>query len=140
MASSTTFFAASLTGASGNRAHSSHMPSLDTAYFTGPGLNPVKHGHAANVEEWPYSSFHRDHRDAPGPGDLERAMAEFARATSGDKFGERSRHRRRAPPIGPRPEPAQYGRRGPIAPYGRAVNGGTVWPNGLRPDKCSVSV
>ncbi len=52
-------------------------------------FNPVKHGHVAKVEDWPYSSFHRDHRDAPGPGDLERAMAEFARATSGDVFGER---------------------------------------------------
>ena len=52
-------------------------------------FNPVKHEHVTRVEEWPYSSFHRDHRDAPKPGDLERAMAEFAQATSGDKFGER---------------------------------------------------
>ncbi len=51
-------------------------------------FNPVKHEHVARVEDWPYSSFRRDHRDAPQPGDLERAMAEFARATSGDVFGE----------------------------------------------------
>ena len=38
-------------------------------------FNPVKHGLVANVEDWPYSSFHREHRDAPGPGDFERAFA-----------------------------------------------------------------
>jgi putative transposase len=52
-------------------------------------FNPVKHGLVANVEGWPYSSFHRDNRDNPGPGDLgqlEKALAGHARSAG---YGER---------------------------------------------------
>ncbi len=52
-------------------------------------FNPVKHGHVANVEDWPFSTFHRDHRDAPKPGDFERMCAEYARTNPGVRFGER---------------------------------------------------
>ena len=52
-------------------------------------FNPVKHGHVANVEDWPFSTFHRDHRDAPKPGDLERALVEHALANNHARFGER---------------------------------------------------
>lgn len=52
-------------------------------------FNPVKHGLVANVEEWPYSSFHRDNSDAPKPGDLERALAKHAKDNPGAQFGER---------------------------------------------------
>jgi putative transposase len=51
--------------------------------------NPVKHGHVKNVEDWPFSTFHRDHRDAPKPGDFECICAEYARANGGAQFGER---------------------------------------------------
>lgn len=52
-------------------------------------FNPVKHGHVAKVEDWPYSTFHRDHRDAAKPGDFERALAEHAVVCKGVRFGER---------------------------------------------------
>ena len=52
-------------------------------------FNPVKHGHAAKVEEWPFSTFHRDHRDAPKTGDFERKCAEYALANKDARFGER---------------------------------------------------
>ncbi len=52
-------------------------------------FNPVKHGHVANVEDWPYSTFHRDHQDAPKPGDFERALAEHALGSRNLRFGER---------------------------------------------------
>ncbi len=52
-------------------------------------FNPVKHGHVAKVEDWPFSTFHRDHRDAPKPGDLERKCAEYALASKDTRFGER---------------------------------------------------
>ena len=52
-------------------------------------FNPVKHGHVAKVEDWPFSTFHRDHRDAPKPGDFERALAEHALANRDARFGER---------------------------------------------------
>jgi putative transposase len=52
-------------------------------------FNPVKHGHVENVEDWPYSTFHRDHRDAPKPGDFEKACAEYALKNPGVRFGER---------------------------------------------------
>jgi putative transposase len=52
-------------------------------------FNPVKHGLVANVEDWPYSSFHRDHRDNPKAGDLkdfEKALANYLRSGG---YGER---------------------------------------------------
>ena len=52
-------------------------------------FNPVKHGHAGNVEDWPYSTFHRDNRDAPKPGDFEKALADFACANPAALYGER---------------------------------------------------
>ena len=52
-------------------------------------FNPVKHGHVAKVEDWPFSTFHRDLRDAPKPGDFERALAEYAPANKDARFGER---------------------------------------------------
>ena len=38
-------------------------------------FNPVKHGLVANVEDRPFSSFHRDNRDNPRPSDLARFRA-----------------------------------------------------------------
>ena len=52
-------------------------------------FNPVKHGHVANAEDWPYSSFHRDHRDGPKPGDFERACEVHALKNPSRRFGER---------------------------------------------------
>jgi putative transposase len=56
-------------------------------------FNPVKHGLVANVEDWPYSSFHRDNRGNPRPVDLsgfEKALAEYARTGRSSGYGERS--------------------------------------------------
>jgi putative transposase len=53
-------------------------------------FNPVKHGHVTNVEDWPFSTFHRDHSDAPRPGDFERKCTEYALASADKRFGERS--------------------------------------------------
>jgi putative transposase len=50
-------------------------------------FNPVKHDLVANVEDWPFSSFHRDMRDYSPPGsyaEFGKALAEHARA-----YGER---------------------------------------------------
>jgi putative transposase len=55
-------------------------------------FNPVKHGLVANAEVWPFSSFHRDNRDNPQPGDFaafETALAEYASSQSARAFGER---------------------------------------------------
>jgi putative transposase len=55
-------------------------------------FNPVKHGLVANVEDWPFSSFHRDNRDNPWPGafaSFENAMADYARSGSSAGYGER---------------------------------------------------
>jgi REP-associated tyrosine transposase len=55
-------------------------------------FNPVKHGLVASVEEWPYSSFHRDNRDNPRVGDFshfEKALAEHARSGRASGYGER---------------------------------------------------
>jgi putative transposase len=52
-------------------------------------FNPVKHGHVAKVEDWPFSTFHRDHRDAPKPRDFETKCAEHALARADARFGER---------------------------------------------------
>jgi putative transposase len=49
--------------------------------------NPVKHGYVENVEEWPYSTFHRDTHGNPRPEDFERAIAAHAKAAK--PFGER---------------------------------------------------
>ena len=51
-------------------------------------FNPVKHGHVGNVEDWPYSTFHRDNCDAPKSGDFEKALADFARANPTALYGE----------------------------------------------------
>jgi putative transposase len=51
-------------------------------------FNPVKHGLVANVEDWPFSSFHRDNRDSWRPGDFasfEKALAEYARSGYGER-------------------------------------------------------
>jgi len=51
--------------------------------------NPVKHGLVGNVEEWPFSSFHRDNRHGPKAVDLrafEEALAMHARPAG---YGER---------------------------------------------------
>jgi putative transposase len=50
--------------------------------------NPVTHGHVAKVADWPFSTFHRDHRDPPMPGDFENALTEHARENP-SAFGER---------------------------------------------------
>jgi putative transposase len=55
-------------------------------------FNPVKHRLVANVEDWPYSSFHRDNRDTPAPGGFagfEKALAEYARSARATGYGER---------------------------------------------------
>src|SRR5436189_4086868 len=46
-------------------------------------FNPVKHGLVANVEDWPFSSFHRDMQEYSRPGQFEafeRALAAHARS------------------------------------------------------------
>jgi putative transposase len=53
-------------------------------------FNPVKHGHVTNVEDWPYSTFHRDHRDVSKPSDFEKKCAAYALANVDARFGERS--------------------------------------------------
>jgi putative transposase len=61
-----------------------HAHHIDYCWF-----NPVKHGLVTNVEDWPFSSFHRDTRGNPRPGDFtsfEKALAEHARTTG---YGER---------------------------------------------------
>jgi len=55
-------------------------------------FNPVKHGLVANVEDWLFSSFHRDMREYSAPGrfeDFERALAEHARSGRSAGYGER---------------------------------------------------
>jgi putative transposase len=55
-------------------------------------FNPVKHGLVSNVEDWPFSSFHRDNRDNPKAGDLlsfEKALAEHAKSGRASGYGER---------------------------------------------------
>jgi len=56
-------------------------------------FNPVRHGHVDRVEDWPYSTFHRDNSDTPKPGDFEKALAEYARANPTVGYGERDRKR-----------------------------------------------
>jgi putative transposase len=52
-------------------------------------VNPVKHGHVTNVEDWPFSTFHRDHRGLPQTEDFEKALAEYADKNQSGEFGER---------------------------------------------------
>jgi putative transposase len=64
-----------------------YLHHIDYCWF-----NPVKHGLVANVEDWPFSSFHRDHRDRPRPGDasaFEKALAEYGRFGRSAGYGER---------------------------------------------------
>lgn len=58
-----------------------HRHHVDYCWF-----NPVKHGLVKNVEDWPFSSFHRDMRDRPKPGDFEAALKKYALASG---YGER---------------------------------------------------
>ena len=61
---------------------------IDCCWF-----NPVKHGLVASVEDWPYSSFHRDNRDNPTPAnlaDFERRLAEYASSSQSSGYGERA--------------------------------------------------
>jgi putative transposase len=51
--------------------------------------NPVKHGLVANVEDWPFSSFHRDNRDNPGAVDLGSFEASLAAQARKGGYGER---------------------------------------------------
>ena len=54
-------------------------------------FNPVKHGLVASVEDWPFTSFHRDTRDYSAPAsyaEFEAALAERARADRA-AYGER---------------------------------------------------
>lgn len=51
-------------------------------------FNPVKHGLVRDVEDWPYSTFHRDNRVEPTALSRDRARAEFERGQC-DRFGER---------------------------------------------------
>jgi len=55
-------------------------------------FNPVKHGLVTSVEDWPYSSFHRDMRGEPRAGDFEnfeKMLAEYARTGRTRGYGER---------------------------------------------------
>ena len=55
-------------------------------------FNPVKHEHVANVEDWPFSSFHRDMQEYSAPGKFEafeKALAEYARSGQSPGCGER---------------------------------------------------
>ncbi len=52
-------------------------------------FNPVKHGQVVKVEDWPFSSFHRDHRGLPTMSDFEQALADHVRKSDGSQFGER---------------------------------------------------
>jgi putative transposase len=52
-------------------------------------FNPVKHGLVANVEDWPFSSFHRDTREEPGAVDLSGFESALAEHAIGAGYGER---------------------------------------------------
>ena len=55
-------------------------------------FNPVKHGLVANVEDWPFSSFHRDMQEYSAPGkfeEFETALAAYARSGRSPGYGER---------------------------------------------------
>jgi putative transposase len=64
-----------------------HAFHIDYCWF-----NPVKHGLVVNAEDWPFSSFHRDHRDTPLAGDFSRfqkALVEYAKSGRASAYGER---------------------------------------------------
>ena len=51
-------------------------------------INPVKHGLVSKVEDWPFSSFHRDSRVADQPPDFaafEQALAAHAQRQHGER-------------------------------------------------------
>jgi REP-associated tyrosine transposase len=48
-------------------------------------INPVKHGHVPRVQDWPFSSFHRDVRDGLFPADWAGDLAEGETSVSGRK-------------------------------------------------------
>ena len=48
--------------------------------------NPVKHGHVARVQDWPYSSFHRYVKQGFYP--LDWAGGDDANDAAGDDYGE----------------------------------------------------
>ena len=50
--------------------------------------NPVKHGHATRVKDWPYSSFHRMVRLDVYPDDWGGDISEIRTANAAE-FGER---------------------------------------------------
>jgi putative transposase len=56
-------------------------------------FNPVKHGLVANVEDWPYSSFHRDMKTGFNPTDWESIDGAF-----GERDGKRRGAGRRGRP------------------------------------------
>ena len=62
---------------------------IDYCWFNPVKHGPVRHGHVVKVDDWPYSTFHRDNRGAPKPGDFERALAEHALADKDARYGER---------------------------------------------------
>jgi putative transposase len=52
-------------------------------------FNPVKHGLVENIEDWPYSTFHRDTGGSPRGSDFEKALAAHARLARLGGYGER---------------------------------------------------
>ena len=52
-------------------------------------FNPVKHGHVTNIEDWPFSTFHRDVQGSPRPGDFEKALEAHTRASQAGGYSER---------------------------------------------------
>ncbi len=53
-------------------------------------FNPVKHQLVARVEDWPFSTFHRDMRRVPGSGDLGQVLVDYARRHRIAGYGERN--------------------------------------------------
>jgi len=56
-------------------------------------FNPIKHGLVENVEDWPFSSFHRDMRGNPKAGDFadfEKALAKHSQSGRSSRYGERA--------------------------------------------------
>jgi putative transposase len=52
-------------------------------------FNPIKHGLVANVEDWRFSSFHRDMRDYQPTGTYEEFEKAIARHAQSCAYGER---------------------------------------------------
>jgi putative transposase len=56
-------------------------------------FNPVRHGLVANVEDWPFSSFHRDVREYSAPSrfeEFQKALVAYARSGRPHGYGERT--------------------------------------------------